>query len=260
MAIKNAKKISEPETPQNASGRTKIPHRGHSPLRRSTQKQRHPRTTHLLPRKHRPQHTPRKPLPGDSRTTHPHPANRLARLQAHVRHRHTARRTRRGIHADLWDRKTVLNTHGPFLILDRVSDPGNLGVIMRTAEAAGCNGIFLTRGSVEVYNPKVVRATMGTIFRLPVFPLQDGPALLHSTPPAQHPDHRSTHQRRTPFHKLQPQKPVALLLGNEAFGIDPALLALSDHTVTIPMTAPVESLNIAVATGILLYQINLSQK
>ena len=101
-----------------------------------------------------------------------------------------------------YDPKTVLNTNGPFLILDRVSDPGNLGVIMRTAEAAGCKGIFLTRGSVEVYNPKVVRATMGAIFRMPVFPLQDGPALLHSTPPAQHPDHRSTHQRH-----LFPQTP-----------------------------------------------------
>ena len=153
-----------------------------------------------------------------------------------------------------WDRKTVLNTNGPFLILDRISDPGNLGVIMRTAEAAGCKGIFLTRGSVEVYNPKVVRATMGAIFRLPVFPLQDGSDLLHQLR-QRNIQIIAAHTSGVSFHKLQTQKPVALLLGNEAFGIDPALLALSDHTVTIPMAAPVESLNIAVATGILLYQI-----
>ena len=138
-----------------------------------------------------------------------------------------------------------------------VSDPGNLGVIMRTAEAAGCKGIFLTRGSVEVYNPKVVRATMGAIFRLPVFPLQDGPALLHSLR-QRNIQIVAAHTSGISFHKLQIQNPVALLLGNEAFGINPALLALSDHTVTIPMAAPVESLNIAVATGILLYQIHTS--
>ena len=155
-----------------------------------------------------------------------------------------------------WDRKAVLNTRGPFLILDRISDPGNLGVIMRTAEAAGCKGIFLTRGSVELYNPKVVRATMGTIFRLPAFPLQDGCDLLHQL--RQHDIQIiAAHTSGISFHNLQTKTPVALLLGNEAFGIDPALLTLSDHTVTIPMAAPVESLNIAVASGILLYQIHI---
>ena len=156
-----------------------------------------------------------------------------------------------------YDRESILNTDGPFLILDRVSDPGNLGVIMRTAEAAGCKGIFLTRGSVELYNPKVVRATMGAIFRLPIFPLQDGPALLHLFR-QRNIQIIAAHTSGIPFHDLQTQNPVALLLGNEAFGIAPALLSLSDHTVTIPMAAPVESLNIAVASGILLY--NLSHK
>lgn len=155
----------------------------------------------------------------------------------------------------IWDRKAVLNTRGPFLLLDRISDPGNLGVIMRTAEATGCKGIFLTRGSVEVYNSKVVRATMGAIFRMPVFPLQDGCDLLHQL--RQHDIQIiAAHTSGIPFHNLQIQNPVALLLGNEAFGIDPALSALADHTVTIPMAAPVESLNIAVASGILLYQIH----
>lgn len=153
-----------------------------------------------------------------------------------------------------WDRASVLSTGGPFLILDRISDPGNLGVIMRTAEAAACAGVFLTRGSVELHNPKVVRATMGAIFRLPVFPLQDGCALLRAL---RQRDIAiiAAHIEGTVFHELNAKPPVALVLGNEAFGIDPAYLALADHTVTIPMAPPVESLNIAVASGILLYKL-----
>ena len=152
-----------------------------------------------------------------------------------------------------WDRESVLNTDGPFLILDRISDPGNLGMIVRTAEAVACAGIFLTRGSVELHNPKVVRATMGAIFRMPIFPLQNGCDLLR--------DLRrrdiaiiAAHVDGMAFHDLSEKPPVALVLGNEAFGIDPAYLGLADHTVTIPMAAPVESLNIAVASGILLYK------
>ena len=154
-----------------------------------------------------------------------------------------------------WDRDAILNTDGPFLILDRVADPGNLGMIMRTAEASGCKGLFLTRGSVELYNPKVVRATMGAIFRLPVFPLQNGHDLLTELNQRNIPT-IAAHINGQPFHTLQPQKPVAILLGNEAFGIDPDLLLLADQTVTIPMASPVESLNIAVATGILLYKLH----
>jgi len=153
-----------------------------------------------------------------------------------------------------WDRESVLNSNGPLLILDRIADPGNLGTIMRTAEATGCAGLFLTRGSVELFNPKVVRATMGAIFRLPVFPRQNGTELI--TELHQHNiSILAAHIDGTPFHDLQTKSPVALLLGNEAFGIDPDLITHADHTVTIPMAAPVESLNIAVATGILLYKI-----
>lgn len=153
-----------------------------------------------------------------------------------------------------WDRNTILTSNAPLLILDRISDPGNLGMIMRTAEAASCAGIFLTRGSVELFNAKVVRATMGAIFRLPAFPLENGPELLQEL--AQHNKTiLAAHVDGTPYHQLTTKESVALLLGNEAFGVDPELLAQATHTVTIPMAAPVESLNVAVASGILLYKI-----
>lgn len=156
-------------------------------------------------------------------------------------------------HMPRWDRNAVLTAQQPILILDRISDPGNLGMIMRTAEAAGCAGIFLTPGSVECFNPKVVRATMGAIFRLPVFVQEEGASLLHDLKTHSIPLY-AAHIDGAPFYTLQNKSSVALILGNEAFGIAEQLLALADHTVTIPMAAPVESLNIAIAAGILLYK------
>jgi RNA methyltransferase, TrmH family len=154
-----------------------------------------------------------------------------------------------------WDRAAVLQSARPLLILDRISDPGNLGMIMRTAEATACAGLFLTRGSVELFNPKVVRATMGAIFRLPAFCLENGVDLLRELT-----GHKiailAAHIAGTPYHQLTHKGPTALLLGNEAFGVDPELLAEATMTVTIPMAAPVESLNVAVASGILLYKLN----
>lgn len=154
----------------------------------------------------------------------------------------------------IWDRQTLLQSNRPLLVLDRIGDPGNLGMIIRTAEAAGAAGIFLTSGSVELYNPKVVRATMGAIYRLPVFQQEDGPALLRELQ-----THRipvwAAHIDGAPFYTCRVTGAVALLLGNEAFGVAPDLLARADQTVTIPMAQPVESLNIAVAAGILLYKL-----
>ena len=153
-----------------------------------------------------------------------------------------------------WDRKAILQSGKPLLILDRVGDPGNLGMIMRTAEAAGAMGIFLTSGSVELFNSKVVRASMGAIFRLPVFHQENGIELIRELK-----THGisilAAHIDGTSYGDLQYNPPLALLLGNEAFGIDEDLLGMADQTVTLPMTPPVESLNIAVAAGILLYKI-----
>jgi TrmH family RNA methyltransferase len=154
-----------------------------------------------------------------------------------------------------WDRETILKSAHPILILDRISDPGNLGMIMRTAEAASCAGIFLTRGSVEVYNPKVVRSTMGAIFRLPTFSMENGPDLLQELTQRNF-SILAAHVDGTPYHQLTIKGPTALVLGNEAFGLDPELLTQATQTVTIPMAAPVESLNVAVASGILLYKLH----
>jgi TrmH family RNA methyltransferase len=149
-------------------------------------------------------------------------------------------------------RDGVLACGRPLLVLDRVRDPGNVGLILRTAEAAGAGGVFLLSGSVELYNEKVVRATMGSIFRLPVFEDENAPAVVADLKAAGV-TLVAAAADGTPYRQVALPSARALILGNEAFGVDPALVAAADRTVSIPMAAPVESLNVAIAAAILLY-------
>lgn len=151
------------------------------------------------------------------------------------------------------NRNRALESSSPLLLLDRIRDPGNLGLILRTAEAAGAGAVFIFKGSVELFNPKVVRASMGSIFRLPAFRNED-PVTLLTFLRNQGVSILSTQIKGIPFYKFQGTKRFALLLGNEAFGIDPTLTPLVDDIVSIPMAEPVNSLNVAVAAGILLYK------
>ncbi len=140
-----------------------------------------------------------------------------------------------------------------FLLLDEVQDPGNLGTILRTAESAGVKGIFLGKGTVDPYNPKVVRAAMGSVFRLPLIslPLPEVFSLLQKW------DVQligtSPHAGKMPFELRFPSK-VAFVLGNEGRGIAPGHLAMLDTHVMIPMPGKTESLNVAVTGAILLYE------
>ncbi len=145
----------------------------------------------------------------------------------------------------------ALAADGPVLLLDRVSDPGNLGLILRTAEAAGAAGVVLTPGSVDPLNPKCARASAGSIFRIPVAHaaldeaaaalLQNRRRLLATSP-----------HGGADYTGVDLSGRVALLLGKEGGGLDPALLERFEG-VRIP-TGRVESLNVAMAAGILLYE------
>lgn len=140
---------------------------------------------------------------------------------------------------------------GPVLLLDRLSDPGNAGLILRTAEAAGAAGVVFTPGSVDPLNPKCVRASAGSIFRFPAAhaaldaaaaALQGGRRRLLATSP----------HGGTEYTGVDLSGRVALLLGQEGGGLDPAVLERFEG-VRIP-TGRVESLNVALAAGILLYE------
>ncbi|MDR6226529.1 TrmH family RNA methyltransferase [Desmospora profundinema] len=139
------------------------------------------------------------------------------------------------------------------LLLDAIQDPGNLGAILRTAEAAGIRNIWLGTGTVDPYNPKVVRSAMGSLFRAR---LHQGDLLkviaelkaLGFQVVGTDPRAEQVH-----FDVPVPER-AALLLGNEGRGVSPELQAMTDERLRIPMPGEVESLNVSVTAGILLYE------
>ena len=149
-------------------------------------------------------------------------------------------------------------TDGPLLVVDGVQDPGNVGTLIRTAHALGASASLLLRGSADPMNPKALRAAMGATFRHPVVQLDDGPfitwareheftlwaAAADGVPIARALD---SHQSRT--------ERIAVIVGNEGAGLRPHLNAVASQRVAIPLARGAESLNVAVAAGILLYEV-----
>jgi RNA methyltransferase, TrmH family len=146
-------------------------------------------------------------------------------------------------------------TPGPLLVIAGVQDPGNLGTILRSAEAFGAKGILLGDGTVSAYNSKVVRASAGSVFRVMVCKV-----VLHEAI-AEFRAH-SIRMLATSSHKGVPLPlanllgQVAIFVGNEGAGLDKKLLAQMDGLITIPHSPRVESLNAGVAASVVLYEIS----
>ena len=138
------------------------------------------------------------------------------------------------------------------VVADGLADPGNFGSLMRTSVAAGVEALFLTPGTVDPYNPKVVRGAMGAHFHLPLAALDDwadsqalsGLELWLAEPGA-----------GIPYHQVDWSRPLALILGNEARGVNPAWRLRAAGSVHIPMRGAAESLNAAVAAAVILFEI-----
>ena len=153
------------------------------------------------------------------------------------------------------DRTTLadLALVGTVLVLDEVRDPGNLGAVVRVAEAAGCEAVVLTGSPVDPYGPKALRGSTGSTFRLPVVeagaavPLLDALAAKGVVTMA-----TSSHGGQD-FARIDWPAATAIVLGNEASGLDAATVEACARRVTIPIAAPVESLNLAVTAGILAF-------
>lgn len=142
----------------------------------------------------------------------------------------------------------------PVVVTVDVADPGNLGTIVRSAEAAGASGVVVCGSSVDVYNPKVVRSSVGAIFGLAVVEARDAGEVLDEMA-AQGRRRIGTSARGGRRHvEADLATPCALVLGNEARGLDPVLDDRLDETVTIPMSDPAESLNVAMAATVLLFE------
>jgi TrmH family RNA methyltransferase len=143
---------------------------------------------------------------------------------------------------------------GPLLAIAGVQDPGNLGTILRSAEAFGAGGVLLGEGTVSMFNPKVVRASAGSVFRLPLAraELSGLPGLmkergLRLLATASH--------KGTPLDQAKLSGPLAIFIGSEGAGLSRDLIKEMDEVVAIPQAPQVESLNVGVATSIVLYEV-----
>ncbi len=139
------------------------------------------------------------------------------------------------------------------LVLDGVAEPGNMGTIIRTAEAAGINGIFLMKGCVDIYSPKVVRSAMGSVFRMNFF--KSDVNTLEVLKAEGFKIAATALYNSMPIEDAVFNGKRAIVIGNEAHGVSGEVLSIADMSVRIDMCGKVESLNAAVAAGIAMYML-----
>jgi TrmH family RNA methyltransferase len=144
---------------------------------------------------------------------------------------------------------------GRVVLLDAVQDPGNVGTIVRTAAALGAAAVIALPGTVDLWNAKVVRSAMGAGFRMPV--LACGWEALDQFRARERVALWGADASGEPLSGLQPPLRIALVMGNEGAGLSADARARVELLVSLPISAEIESLNVAVATGILLYQLRV---
>ncbi len=140
------------------------------------------------------------------------------------------------------------------LVLDRLQDPGNIGTLIRTAEGAGYGLIACIRGTGDVYAPKVIRAAAGSIFRMPVIQIRDNEELRDITSRLEKKLVVTSLDAEQPYYEADLARDIALVIGNEGNGVSRELEGMADRKIIIPMEGRLESLNAAVAGGILMYE------
>ena len=144
-------------------------------------------------------------------------------------------------------------TQDIIVALDDIQDPGNLGTILRTVDSVGLNQILVSKGTADCYNPKVVRSTMGAIFRVKIIECENLEKTLKEV---------RKHKFKLVVTSLQTEKSLydvkfdkkVIVIGNEANGVEPNIQDMADEKIKIPMLGKTESLNASVATGIVLYE------
>ncbi|MFY9141244.1 MAG: RNA methyltransferase [Thermacetogeniaceae bacterium] len=157
----------------------------------------------------------------------------------------------------VWNEEQVIREGDGLLVaLDGLQDPGNLGTIIRTAAGVGVKAVFLGKGTVDLFNPKVLRATMGAVFRVPVFQQVELDTLIRKVKEAGFLTVAADPRTDKKYYHVDFRKGGHLILiGNESRGIRTELLDLVDLKVRIPLAGGVESLNAAVAASLILYEI-----
>jgi TrmH family RNA methyltransferase len=153
----------------------------------------------------------------------------------------------------LWDWPDLLTSESLLVVLAGIQDPGNLGAILRSAEAFGATGAICLPGTVSPWNPKAMRASAGSVFRVPLIAasVENCFDRLHK---AGVQTLAAMAREAQPLEEANLAGPIALFIGSEGSGLAPELAAACDGRITIPCPGPVESLNAAVAASVLLYE------
>lgn len=150
--------------------------------------------------------------------------------------------------------KKKIETH-KIVVLENIQDPSNLGTILRTAEALGIDNVVLTEDCCDIYSPKVLRGSMGAVFRLPICfssnvyeiikYLKSNNIVVYATVPS---------KLATDVTSINFGKPCAVVIGNEGNGLKEETIAICDEKITIPMLGRAESLNVSIASGIIMWE------
>lgn len=146
------------------------------------------------------------------------------------------------------------------LILESIQDPGNLGTMIRTGEGAGITGVIMNKTTVDLFNPKTIRSTMGSIYRVPFFvteDLEETIEKLHEKGVALYAAHLKGEQNYT---EEDYTGATGFLIGNEGNGLSDAIADLADTYIRIPMEGQVESLNAAISATLLMYEANRQRR
>jgi TrmH family RNA methyltransferase len=151
--------------------------------------------------------------------------------------------------------KLLQDKRKSFLLLDDLRDPGNLGTIMRTAEGADMSGVILSKESVDLFNPKVVRSTMGAIFRVPFYYTEHLTEIIEQLKQNEISVYGTMMQGSVVYDTPDYRNGAAIVIGNEANGISDDTAKKLSAAVRIPMAGSLESLNAAVSAAILMYEV-----
>ena len=151
-----------------------------------------------------------------------------------------------------WRIERILTRESLLIFAYQLQDPGNLGTLIRSSEAFGADAVILSSNSVNPFNSKAIRASAGSVFRVPSFPGFDPQELLKLLKSKHYRLYATSPERGKAFRDIDFRGRVALILGNEARGLDSIVLDLVDDLMTIPIASSVESLNVSVASSIIL--------
>ena len=150
--------------------------------------------------------------------------------------------------------ETLLAGGKMLLVLDRVGDPGNIGTMLRTADAAGIGGLVLLKGCADIYAPKTVRSSMGSLFHIPVLSGVSEQEFVSAAKKAGYDILVTCLDGADNLYKADLSGRIAFVMGNEAGGVSETLLEKADKRVYIPMAGRAESLNVAMAAGIVMFE------